>query len=224
MQRGCDLLLFTSKIKRSQPSAAPTVFAFREHCCRWSSNCSGIGCDVLLTHCYYNNKTVKTMSSAAIETVFGSLDNYSKGSVEIISGQASHYAFSNIFEVAEKSLPYEKVIVGLNLGYVIETLRAEGQSPWYTAAHDEFAIVMDGEVRVDFLKLDSPLKAGEGTQLAGDLPAGKPMGYVLLKRGHQCLLPVGTAYRFEASRPGVILQQTIKGPLSVEKWADICFK
>ncbi|VVP91457.1 hypothetical protein PS914_03167 [Pseudomonas fluorescens] len=89
------------------------------------------------------------MSSAAIETVFGSLDKYSKGSVEIISGQASHYAFSNIFEVAEKSLPYEKVVVGLNLGYVIETLRAEGQSPWYTAAHDEFAIVMDGEVRVD---------------------------------------------------------------------------
>ncbi len=200
------------------------VFAFRKHCCRRSSNCPGISCDVLLAHCYYNNKTVKTMSSAAIETVFGSLDNYSKGSVEIISGQASHYAFSNIFEVAEKSLPYEKVVVGLNLGYVIETLRAEGQSPWYTAGHDEFAIVMDGEVRVVFLKLDTPLTTGEGTQLAGDLPVGKPMGYVLLKRGHQCLLPVGTAYRFEASRPGVILQQTIKGPLSVEKWADICFK
>ncbi|HJR32624.1 MULTISPECIES: hydroxyquinol 1,2-dioxygenase [unclassified Pseudomonas] len=164
------------------------------------------------------------MSSAAIETVFGSLDNYTKGSVEIISGQASHYAFSNIFEVADKSLPYEKVVVGFNLGYVVESIRAEGQSPWYTAAHDEFAIVMDGEVRVDFLKLDAPLKAGEGTHLAGDVPAGKPMGYVLLKRGHQCLLPVGTAYRFEASRPGVILQQTIKGPLSVEKWADICFK
>jgi len=177
-----------------------------------------------LPHCYYNNKTVKTMSSAAIETVFGSLENYTKGSVEIISGQASHYAFSNVFEVAEQSRPYEKVVVGLNLGYVIETLRAEGQSPWYTAAHDEFAIVMDGEVRVDFLKLDAPLMAGEGTQLAGDVPAGKPMGYVLLKRGHQCLLPVGTAYRFEASRPGVILQQTIKGPLSVEKWADICLK
>src|SRR3989344_935012 len=164
------------------------------------------------------------MSSAAIETGFGSLEKYTKGSVEIISGQASHYAFSNVFEVAEKSLPYEKVVVGLNLGYVIETLRAEGQSPWYTAAHDEFAIVMDGEVRVDFLKLDTPLTAGEGTQLAWDVPGGKPMGYVLLKCGHQCLMPVGTAFRFEASRPGVILQQTIKGPLSVEKWADICLK
>ena len=68
------------------------------------------------------------------------------------------------------------------------------------------------------------MTAGEGTQLAGETPKGKPMGYVLLKRGHQCLLPAGTAYRFETSRPGVLLQQTIKGPLSVEKWADICFK
>ncbi|AHZ78087.1 MULTISPECIES: hypothetical protein [Pseudomonas] len=164
------------------------------------------------------------MSTAAIKTVFGSLENYTKGTVEIISGEARHYAFSNIFEVAEKSPPYQKVVVGLNLGYVIETLRAEGQSPWFTAAHDEFAIVMDGEVRVDFLKLDTPLAEGEGTRLAGEIPAGKPMGYVLLKRGHQCLLPAGTAYRFESSRPGVLLQQTIKGPLSVEKWAEICLK
>jgi hypothetical protein len=164
------------------------------------------------------------MSTAAIKTVFGSLENYTKGSVEIISGEARHYAFSNIFEVAEKSPPYQKVVVGLNLGYVIETLRAEGQSPWFTAAHDEFAIVMDGEVRVDFLKLDTPEVDGEGTRLAGEVPVGKPMGYVLLKRGHQCLLPAGTAYRFESSRPGVLLQQTIKGPLSVEKWADICLK
>ncbi|CAM3331625.1 hypothetical protein SAMN04490207_0436 [Pseudomonas gessardii] len=180
-------------------------------------------CDVSLTHCD-NNKTVNTMGSTAIETIFGSLDKYDKGSVEIIKGQASHYAFSNIFEVAQKSAPYEKVVVGLNLGYVIETLRAEGQSPWFTAAHDEFAIVMDGEVRVDFLKLDAPLTAGEGTQLAGELPAGKPMGYVLLKRGHQCVLPAGTAYRFDSRHPGVILQQTIKGVLSVEKWADICLQ
>ncbi len=202
----------------------PSVFVFREHCCRPLSNCSRKKGDILFVQCCYNNKTVKIMSSATIETVFGSLDSYSKGSVEIISGQASHYAFSNIFEVAGKSLPYEKVVVGLNLGYVIETLRAEGQSPWYTAAHDEFAIVMDGEVRVDFLKLDAPLKDGEGTRLAGEVSGGKPMGYVLLRRGHQCLLPAGTAYRFEASRPGVVLLQTIKGPLSVEKWADICFR
>ncbi|MCY1294584.1 hypothetical protein D9M68_716590 [compost metagenome] len=164
------------------------------------------------------------MSTAAFRTVFGSLEDHRKGSIEIIQGEARHYAFSNIFEVAGKSTPYEKVVVGLNLGYVIETLRAEGQSPWFTCAHDEFAISVDGEVRVDFLKLDAPLTEGEGTQLAGEQPKGRPMGYVLLKSGHQALLPAGCAYRFESARPGVVLLQTIKGPLSVEKWADICLK
>ncbi|MBT8769222.1 cupin domain-containing protein [Metapseudomonas boanensis] len=164
------------------------------------------------------------MSTAAFRTVFGSFDDYRKGSIEIIQGEARHYAFSNIFEVARQSAPYEKVVVGLNLGYVIETLRAEGQSPWYTCAHDEFAISVDGDVRVDFLKLDEPLVDGEGTCLAGEQPKGRPMGYVLLKRGHQCLLPAGCAYRFESACPSVVLLQTIQGPLSVEKWADICLK
>ncbi|MBG6288041.1 MULTISPECIES: hypothetical protein [Pseudomonas] len=164
------------------------------------------------------------MTSTAFKTVFGSLDNYQKGSVEIVKGKASHYVFSNVFEVAERSAPYEKVVVGKNLDYVIETLRAEGRSPWFTCAHDEFAISMDGDIRVDFLKLDTPLVEGEGTRLAGESPKGKPMGYVLLKRGHQCLLPVGCAYRFESAKPGVLLLQTILGPLSVQKWADICLK
>lgn len=164
------------------------------------------------------------MTSTAFKTVFGSLDNYQKGSVEIVKGKASHYVFSNVFEVAERSAPYEKVVVGKNLDYVIETLRAEGRSPWFTCAHDEFAISMDGDIRVDFLKLDTPLIEGEGTRLAGESPKGKPMGYVLLKRGHQCLLPVGCAYRFESAKPGVLLLQTILGPLSVQKWADICLK
>ena len=145
------------------------------------------------------------MSTAAYRTVFGSLDDHRMGSIEIIQGEARHYAFSNIFDVASRSAPYEKVVVGLNLGYVIETLRAEGASPWYTAAHDEFAISVDGEVRVDFLKLDEPLVEGEGTRLAGEQPKGRPMGYVLLKRGHQALLPAGCAYRFESAQPSVLL-------------------
>ncbi|MFQ6590971.1 MULTISPECIES: hydroxyquinol 1,2-dioxygenase [Pseudomonas] len=162
--------------------------------------------------------------SAAYRTVFGSLANYRKGTIELVKGDARHYAFSNIFEVAEKSVPYEKVVVGLNLGYVIEVLRAEGRSPWYTCAHDEFAICMDGEVRIDFLKLVQPFEGAEGTQFAGEEPKGRPMGYVVLRRGHQALLPAGCAYRFESPRPGVLLQQTIQGPLSIEKWADICLK
>nr|WP_100549918.1 MULTISPECIES: hydroxyquinol 1,2-dioxygenase [unclassified Pseudomonas] len=168
--------------------------------------------------------TQPASEAESFKTKFGSLTNYSKGSIELVSGKKSHYAFSNIFEVASQSAPYEKVVVGLNLGYVIETLRAEGTSPWFTCAHDEFVVSVDGSVRVDFLKLDAVPEQVDGTQLAGELPKGRPMGYVMLKRGHQALLPAGCAYRFEASTPCVLLQQTILGALSVEKWADICLK
>ncbi|QIC69494.1 cupin domain-containing protein [Acinetobacter indicus] len=158
-------------------------------------------------------------------TKFGSLKQYDKGSIQIIQGKATNYAFSNVFEVAEKAQPYDKTIVGLNQKYVIETVRAEGQSPWYTASHDEFVIVMDGEIRIEFLKLKNPLDAEiEGTQLAGEQPDGVPMGYVVLKKGHQAILPAGTAYRFDAATTSVLLVQTIQGPLSLEKWSDICLK
>lgn len=69
------------------------------------------------------------MTETAYHTTFGSLDSYHKGEIEITSGSARHYAFSNIFEVASKSARYEKVVVGKNLEYVIEVLRTEGESP-----------------------------------------------------------------------------------------------
>ena len=95
-------------------------------------------------------------STNSFHTVFASLDHYAKGNVEIVDGDPKHYAFSNVFDVAARAQPYEKVVVALNLGYVIETLRAEGTSDWYTSAHDEFAVVMDGEVEIDLVKLDDP--------------------------------------------------------------------
>ena len=162
------------------------------------------------------------MTDAAFHTVFGSLDHYRKGEIEITSGSAHHYAFSNVFEVASRSAPYEKVVAGKNLEYVIEVLRTEGQSTWFACAHDEFTVLMDGEVRIDFIKLDTPPAAGNGTVDAGANPAGRPMGHVVLRKGHQALLPAGCAYRFTASKPGVALVQTILGELSVQKWADIC--
>jgi len=161
--------------------------------------------------------------AADVVTRFGSLRDYQKGSIELVSGKASHYVFSNVFEVAAMSTPYEKVVVGKNLDYVIETVRAEGDSPWYTNSHDEFAVVMDGEVRIDYIDPDVTLAVGDGTYLMGDEPAGKRMGHVILRRGHQAILPSRRAYRFSAARPGVMLIQTILGPLSVEKWSDICF-
>ena len=161
------------------------------------------------------------------ETNLGSLGNYRKGSIEIIKGKPGHYAMSNVFEVANQSAPYEKVVVGKNLKYVIETLRAEGTSPWFTASHDEFTVALDGEIDVHFIKpSDGPLvgEQTEGTVRLEGEPSGQSMGFVRLRRGHQALLPAGAAYRFEARTTGVLLVQTILGPASVEKWADICLQ
>jgi hypothetical protein len=165
---------------------------------------------------------------AEYSTVFGSLENYKQGEAEILSGSVKHYAFSNIFAVAANSQPYEKVVVGKNLEYVQEAIRAEGVSPWFACSHDEFVIVMDGEVSVEFVKLDNSEQVAphnqEGTVAVPGTPAGKKMGRIALKRGHQALLPAGAAYRFTAQRPGVLLQQTILGVLSVQKWAEICMQ
>ena len=163
----------------------------------------------------------------AYTTRFGSLENYEKGSIEIIADDARHYAFSNIFEVATKSAPYEKVVVAKNLENVIEVLRAEGGSPWYTCAHDEFALLMDGDIEIHFYRAEDDERAdeaSEGTRIVNGPPRGVKMGWVRLKRGHQAILPKGSVYQYRARGVGVIMQQTISGPLSVEKWAQICYR
>ena len=156
-------------------------------------------------------------------TVFGSITDYRKGGIEIVSGDPRHYVFSNIFEVASRSRPYERVVVAKNLEYVQEVMRAEGSSPWFACGHDEFALCMDGEVTVELVKLATPPTA-TGAVLAGEIPDGQRMGLIRLKRGHQALLPAGCAYRFTATRLGVVLQQTILGSLSVQKWPEICLR
>jgi hypothetical protein len=157
-------------------------------------------------------------------TRFGSLAHYEKGGVEVINDDPRNYVFSNLFEVAARAKPYEKVAVGKNVDYVIESIRAEGTSQWRAAAHDEFALVMDGEVEIRLLKLDRPavVPAGKGSVGLPDRPAGRPMGVVRARRGHMTLLPVGAAYQFHAERPGVILLQTLAGRDTVERWRDIC--
>ena len=161
-------------------------------------------------------------------TIFGSLENHQRGEAEIISGSVKHYVFSNIFAVAATSAPYEKVVVGKNLEYVMEAIRAEGTSPWFACSHDEFVIDMDGDVTIEFVKLDNPQavvpRDREGTVAVTGRPEGKRMGTIALKRGHQALLPAGAAYRFHSERPGVLLMQTIRGALSVQKWAEICMQ
>jgi hypothetical protein len=157
------------------------------------------------------------------KTVVASLDSYEKGSIEL-NDDLKHYAFSNIFEVANNSKPFERVMVAANLEYSAEAIRVEGESAWYTAPHDEFAIVMDGEIEFTFYQLtdsEQPTHEAGAAKLAA-APAGKKMGRIVARRGHEVLLPKGSAYQLKSSAPAVTLMQTLKGPESVEKWSEIC--
>ncbi len=166
------------------------------------------------------------MPELAYQTRFGSLDRYEKGQVQVIADDVRHYAFSNCFEIAARAKPYERVVFGQNQIYVLECARAEGSSPWYTCAHDEFALVMDGEVEVHLVQLQPeqtvPDPEHNGAVLVKGEPKGRKMGWMTLRRGHQGLLPKNCAYQFRSAKPGVVILQTCKGDVSVERWAEIC--
>ena len=157
------------------------------------------------------------------KTKVASLASYDKGSIEL-NDDLKHYAFSNIFEVANMSKPYERVMVASNLEYAGEAVRAEGTSPWYTTPHDEFAMVMDGEIEFTFFQFtdaEKPTHKAGACRLKAD-PKGKRMGRVIARRGHEVLLPQGSAYQLKAAKASVVLIQTSMGPESVEKWSKIC--
>ena len=157
-------------------------------------------------------------------TVFGSLEDHTKGGVQIVDDDPKYYAFSNIFEVASQAAPYEKVAVGKNLEYVLEAIRAEGTSEWRATPHDEFALVMDGTVRIELLDPAAELvePAASGSVALEGRPEGSPMGTVTATQGHMTMLPAGKAYRMHCDGVGVVLLQTIEGPDTVYRWADIC--
>jgi hypothetical protein len=157
------------------------------------------------------------------KTRVGSLSSYDKGTIDL-NDDLKHYAFSNIFEVANNSKPYERVMVASNLEYCAEVVRAEGTSAWYTTPHDEFAIVMDGEIEFTFFQLgedQQPTHKAGASKVKGE-PKGKRMGRVRARRGHEVLLPKGAAYQLSAAKPSVAIIQTSAGPESVEKWSKIC--
>jgi hypothetical protein len=85
---------------------------------------------------------------------------------------------------------------------------------------------MDGDVEIHLVKLEAeqtvPDAEHNGAVLVKGEPRGKKMGWMKIKRGHQAMLPKNTAYQFRAAKPAVLVQQTCKGDLSIERWADIC--
>ena len=165
------------------------------------------------------------LEAASYTTRFGSLESYEKGGVELINDDARHYVFSNVFEVASMSAPYEQVAVGKNMEYVLECLRAEGRSGWRAAGHDQFALCLDGEVRIELFQAgpdQAPAEDVAGSVAVEGAPAGARMGRITIRRGHQALLPAGAAYRFDASRPSVLIIQTVAGRDTRYRWAEIC--
>ena len=96
---------------------------------------------------------------ADYKTVFGGLNDFTPGGVDAIDDNPKNYVFSNVFDVASRSAPYERVAVGKNLEYVMEAIRAEGQSPWYACAHDEFALCMDGEVEIHLVRTTQTVRS-----------------------------------------------------------------
>ena len=157
-------------------------------------------------------------------TRFGSLADFQKGGVEVIDDNPRHYVFSNVFDVASRSRPWERVAVAKNFEYVIEAALARGESPYWTARHDEFVLCMDGEVEVELHRPDEPPRVVErdGAHRLDALPPGKRMGHSVLGRGHMALLPKHSVYRLRGRTPGAVVFQTIEGPETLLRWAEIC--
>src|ERR1043165_4967177 len=159
------------------------------------------------------------------KTRFGSMAEYQKGGVEVINDNPRHYVFSNVFDVASRSKPWERVAVAKNFEYVIEAARAAGESPPWVARHDEFVLCMDGEVEVELHRIDEPGRVigdRDGAHRLDALPPGKRMGKAVLRRGHMALLPRQSAYRLRAAAPAAVVFQTIEGPETICRWAEIC--
>ena len=157
------------------------------------------------------------------KTAIGSLESYEKGSIEL-DDDLKHYAFSNMYEVANNSEPFERVQVVRNIEYAVEVTKVDGTSSWYTAPHDEFATVMDEEVEFLFYKLEEDEKPAHeaGAIKLADNPKGVKMGKITARLGHQVLLPTGAAYQMSSRKAAVVLLQTLSGQESVEKWSENC--
>ncbi|MGZ4432827.1 MAG: hypothetical protein ACXVW7_04245 [Trebonia sp.] len=156
-------------------------------------------------------------------TRLASLDDYEKGGVDVIDDDPKNYAFSNIFEVASRAKPFEQIAVGKNFEYVLEVVRVEGVSGWRACAHDQSALVLDGEVEFTLRTLnDAQSLPRGGSAGVAEESAGAAMGRVVARRGHLTLLPAGRAYRYASGRPAVLLIQTVEGVDTQYRWAEIC--
>lgn len=149
-----------------------------------------------------------------------SINHYEKGGVDIVDPTETlkRYVYSNVYEIGAKAKPYEKIAVAKNGPYVVECIAAEGTMPqWRLQPHDEFVLCLEGEVRIDFIEPRVELPAGGHPEVNGE-----EMGYIIVREGNLCLLPKGMAYRFNAGRRSLLLQQAKQSADTVFSWEEIC--
>ena len=159
------------------------------------------------------------------QTDFGSIHKFKKGGVTVIDDDAKKYVFSNIFEVASKAKPYERMAVAKNFEYVIEAVRAEGTRPGTRPRMTNSSCRWTAKSRSIWsswtTRIPPSIPRAKAPTLEGH-PDGKKMGRLVLRQGHMALLPVGAAYRFQRRSACTLMIQTIDGPETVHKWAEIC--
>ena len=110
----------------------------------------------------------------------GSMEKYTKGSLLLIDDKPIHYAMSNIFEIgATWPKAYDRVVVGKNGPYVIACFRADGEDRlWWYMPHDEYAMLVEGEMRIDYVEPREELAAGPHRHVSGT-----EMGHIVLRDG-----------------------------------------
>jgi hypothetical protein len=149
-----------------------------------------------------------------------SMAHYTKGGVDIVDPRENikRYVYSNVYEIGARAKPYEKLAVAKNGPYVVECIVAAGVMPqWRLQPHDEFLLCLEGEVRVDFIEPRVELPAGGHTEVPGE-----EVGYIILREGNLCVLPKGVAYRLNAGRRSLLLQQAKQSADTVFAWEEIC--
>ena len=157
------------------------------------------------------------MRGVVVQT--GSMQKYTKGSLLLIDDKPLNYAFSNVFEIGAKwPKAYDRVVVAKNGPYVIACFRAEGEDQsWWYMPHDEYALLIEGEMRVDYVEPREEIAAGPHRNVAGS-----DMGHMTLRDGSLASLPARVAYRFRAPRKSLVLLQTKHSPWLTYAWKDIC--
>jgi len=149
----------------------------------------------------------------------GSLEKYTKGHLLLIEDRPIRYAMSNIYEIgATWPKSYDRVVVGKNGPYVLACFRAEGDDPsWWYIPHDEYALLVEGEVEVDYVEPREALPPGPQKGVTGT-----DMGRMILRDGSLASLPARVAYHMRARRKSLVLLQTKHSPWLTYAWDKVC--